>query len=303
MSWATLSESLLEGPISWLWPIALLPALSALLCNRAASLLPPTRADWRVAAILAGAPGLIMVVLLAMGIGRGVLHFHLDGIGHFIEYHLVWLLAGPILLPAILKARARGWELRRLTASATLPGSRLAAAAADVGMEARELALGTAECFVAGAWRPVAYVSTAAVGRLSDAELRAALHHERAHRDGSDPALYTILSFLMDVVPTSGRAMDACREARERRADAEAVALIGPVPLASALLAFSRPHPAAPVGMAVADPAWRLRAILATETESAAPAPPRVIAALIGNGAMAAWPAIQVPLAFLLCNS
>ena len=303
MSWAWLGQLLFDSTISWLWPIAVLPALSALLCNRAADLLPPTRADWRVAAALAGAPGLIMLILLAMAVGRGVLHFHLDGIQHLIKYHLVWLLAWPILLPAIMKARARGRRLSELTARSIPPGTRLAAAAADVGIEARELPLRTSECFVAGVRRPIAYLSTAAVARVSDAELRAALHHERAHRDGADPALYAILSFLADVVPTGDRAMQACREARERRADTEAALHAGPLPLASALLAFSRPRQAGLVGMADADPAWRLRAILAVEAEGRpAPIPARVIAALIVSGAMAAWPAVQVPLAFLLCD-
>ena len=304
MSWGSLADFLFDSPVSWLWPIALLPLLSAVLCNRAARLLPPTQADWRVAAIMAGAPGFIMVVLLTMAVGRGVLHLHLDGIGHLIEYHLIWVLAWPILLPAVRNARTRNRQLRAVVVMASSPSPRLAAAAAAVGNEARELRLTTFECFLAGIWRPTAYVSAAAVARLSDEELRAALHHERAHRDGADLALHAVLSFLTDVVPTSGLALQACKGARERRADADATVHAGPLPLASALLAFSRPHPAAAIGMAEVDPAWRLRAILGVEPDAGPMAAPvDSIAALVASGAMACWPAIQVPLTFLLCSS
>ena len=304
MSWAWLIDILFDGPVSWLWPLAVLPPLSAFLCRRASRLLPPTHADWRVAAVLAGAPGFIMLLLLVMALGRGILHFHLDGLDHFIEYHLVWVLALPVLCPAILKSRSRSRRLRLVTAMSTSPGARLEAAGAAVGIEVRELPLSTPECFVAGTWRPIAYLSTAAVARLSDTELRAALHHERSHCEGADPALYAILSFLVDVVRSSDEAMRAYREARERRADAGAVAHVGPLPLASALLALARPHPAAIVGMSGGNAAWRLAAILALEPEAAPRAPPaRLVAVLMANGTMALWPAAQAGLAFLLCNS
>ena len=303
MSWATLTETLLEGPASWLWPILVLPAMTALISNRAARSLRPTRADWRIAAALAGGPGFVMLVLLAMAVGRGVLHFHLDGVAHLIKYHLAWLIGAAIILPAVAKARRRGSELRLLTSHSVTPQRRLAAAAQAVGIQVRELPVPFCECFVAGAWPPIAYVSTGAVDRVSDEELRAALHHERAHATHHDPALYMVLAFLVDLVPTSGEAMLAYRQARERQADAEASARAGSLALASALLAFARPRSPMAFGIAGADAAWRLHAILAVEPEPApAATPPRLLAALAANGAALLWPAVQVPLAFLLCG-
>lgn len=304
MNWSIVIDALLEGPASWLWPIAVLPTLAAAIGNRAARLLPPTRADWRIAAVLAGGPGLVMLVLLTMAVGRGILHFHLDDVPHLIKYQLVWLIAPAIVVPAVVKTRRRGRELRLLTSTSVSPQPRLTAAAEAVGIKVRELPLALCECFVAGAWRPIAYISTGAVERMSDEELSAALHHERAHARNHDPALYMILGFLVDLVRTRDDAMLAYRQARERQADAEAVTHAGPLPLASALIAVARPHPTMAFGMAGADAAWRLRAILAVEPEtSAADTPPQLFAALVVNGMALLWPAVQVPLAFLLCST
>ena len=298
-----LAEVVLEGPASWLWPILVFPLLAAAVSKKAARLLHPTRANWRIAAVLAGGPGLVMVVLLTMAVGRGILHFHLEDVAHLIKYQLVWLIAPGIVLPAVIKARRRSRDLRVLTSCSVPPQPRLAAAAEAVGMEVRELPATFCECFVAGAWRPIAYVSTEAVERLSDEELRAALHHERAHARHRDPALYTILAFLVDLVPTGDEAMRAYRQARERRADEEAAGKAGALALASALLAFDRPRSAVAFSMADADPAWRLRAILAVEPEPGPPiTPSRTIGALAVNGFALLWPAVQVPLAFLLCE-
>ena len=303
MNWATLAEALLEGPASWLWPIVVLPAMALWISNRAARSLQPTRTDWRIAAALAGGPGLIMLVLLAMAVGRGVLHFHLDGVDHLIKYHLVWLFAPAVILPAVLRARRRGSQLRLVTSHSVVPQPRLAAAGQAVGIQVRELPVPFCECFVAGARRPIAYVSTGAVERVSDEELHAALHHERAHATHYDPGLYMVLAFLADLVPTSGDAMLAYRQARERQADAEASSRAGSLALASALLAFTRPRSTMAFGMAGADPAWRLQAILAVEPEPIpAATSPRLLAALAANGAALLWPVVQVPLAFLLCG-
>ena len=98
--------------------------------------------------------------------------------------------------------------------------------------------------------------------------------------------------------------MRAYRQARERQADAEAADCAGSLALASALLACARPQPTMAFGMAGSDDAWRLQAILAIEPEAGpAPVSPRLVAALTANGAALLWPAVQVPLAFLLCGS
>lgn len=303
MSWAALAEWLFDSPLSGLWPILAIPALSALLSEYAARRIPPTRADWRVAAALAALPGLVMLVLLATAIGRSLLHLHPDDLAHFIQHHFIWFVAPAILAPATLQTIRRSRRLRTAISLAVEPQPRLAAAGADVGVKVMELPLDRRECFVAGLRRPVAYLSSGALEALSDAEIRAALFHERAHVAGRDPAVLGLLAFLADLVPTGGRAMLAYREARERHADREAARKAGPLILASALLAFERASPRFAVGMAGVDPAWRLRAILDLEPASVRPASPGVATALAFNGALLAWPGAQLAFATLLCSS
>ncbi len=303
MSPAAIADFLFAGPASSLWPIAVLPFLSALIGNRAARTLPPTRADWRVAAALAAAPGLVMLILLATTVGKSLLHLHPGDAAHFVEHHLIWAVAPLILVPALAKARRRRAELRALTRLAAAPGPRLRAAAVAVGLErCLELPLRDCECFLLGLRKPIVFVSSGAVARLSDEELRATLLHEKAHAQGGDSALLAILSFLGDLVPTNGLALIAFREARERRADCQAVKQSGPVALAGALLAFARPAPFPAVGIASDGGAWRLRAILGADAESVpAPLPPRMVGSLAANALFTSWPAVQIPLAFLLC--
>jgi Zn-dependent protease with chaperone function len=303
MSWTVLAEWLFDSPLSGLWPILAIPALSALLSEGAARRLPPTRADWRVAAALAALPGLVMLVLLATAIGRSLLHLHPDGLAHFIQHHFIWLVAPAILLPAALKAVRRSRRLRTAMSFAVGPQTRLAAAGADAGLPVMELPIRSRECFVAGLRRPIAYVSSGAVQALCDAELRAALCHERAHAAGRDPVVLALLAFLADLVPAGGRALLAYREARERHADREAARKTAPLILASALLAFERNSPPLAAGMAGPDPAWRLRAILDLEPASVRRASPGVATALAFNGTLLAWPGAQFAFAILLCSS
>ena len=303
MSWAVLADWLFDSPVSGLWPLAAIPALSAWLSDRAARRLPPTRADWRVAAALTGLPGLVMLVLLIAGLARALLHLHWDGFGHLVQYQSVGLIAPAIVAPALWNAGRTSRELRKLTIMAVEPSPRVAAAAAEVGICVRELPLAERECFVAG-FRPTVYLSAGAIALLSDEELRATLHHERAHAAGHDPAMLALLGFLADLAPTSRRAMLAYRQARERRADAEAARRMGPLPLASALIALARPDHRPLAGMAGADSAWRLRAILELEAEPARPAGrPRIAPSLSANAMLIAWPAAQSSLAYLLCTA
>ncbi len=303
MSWAMITEWLFDSPVSGLWPVLAIPALSALLSDRAARLLPPTQADWRIAAALAALPGLVLLVLLAVAMGRSVLHLHPDGLGHFAQHHFIWLVAPAILIPAAGKAIRRHLQLRAATRMTVVPQPRLSAAAREAGIEVRELPLRSRECFVAGVRHPLAYVSSGAVEALSDRELRAALLHERAHADARDPAMLALLAFLADLVPAR-RSLLAYTQAREREADKEAAARAGPLALASALLVFGRSHSRFAVGMAGADPAWRLRAILDLEPMPSLNRAPRAVAAALAfNSALVAWPAAQVGFAFLLCSS
>lgn len=305
MTMSEAADFVLGGPASGLWPVLLLPFLSALLGARVSKLLPPTRADWRVAALLAASPGLVMVVLLLSGIGRSLMHLHPDDGLHFIEHHSIWGVALVVLVPAVVRAWKRKDSLRALVGLSRPAGPRLRRLADALDLHCRELPVQAIECFVAGSLRPVVYLSAGALAALTDAELKAALCHERAHIHGKDPALLAILSFFSDLVPHRNDAMRAFLEARERRADAVAAGEAGPVELASALLAFSRATPAGAIGIAGDDAGtWRLRAILLPELdrpgEARSPAPVRALAA---NAALLFWPAVQGGAASILCSA
>ena len=294
-----------DGTYSQIWPMLLLPALAAMISDRAARLLPATRADWRVAAALAAFPGLVMLALIGMVAVRGVLHLHPDDGDHFVKYHVPMIAAAGLLAMAAWRARRRHNAVRQLTDLAHPPSPRLAAAAAAASITVLELPENECECFVAGVVKPVAFVSSGAVSRMSDSELLAALHHERAHAAGRDPAALVVLSFLRDLAPGSERALTAYRQARERIADHEAAKHVGSCALASALLAFARPAPrgALPVlGMAGPDAAtWRLQALLGTEPEASAGSRFVLWGSLGANGGLTIWPLPHVYTAYLLC--
>jgi len=302
-----LAEFLFNGAYSGLWPLIVLPGLAALVCDRAARRLPPTRADWRVAAALAGFPGLVMLTLCAMAILRSALHLHGGDLEHVIQFRVTPLIAAAWLGRAVLRSRKRGLGLRQLAALGRTPGPRLAAAGRAVGLCVRELPTDACECFVAGLHRPIVFVSAGAVARMTDPELRAALHHERAHASGSDPLMFAILGFLRHLAPGGGdRAMDAYLQARERFADGEAIKAAGPLDLASALLAVARaPAPRAnAIGIAGhGTAAWRLDAILGTEALAVIPkaASRAVSASLAFNALLAVWPIPHIWAAFIFC--
>jgi Zn-dependent protease with chaperone function len=297
---------LFAGTISQIWPIVVLPTIAAFLSDKAARRLPPTRADWRLAAALAAFPGLVMLALIGMIVGRGSLHLHLDDFFNLMKYQVPLAVALGLLGRAGWRAHRRQRGIAALVEGAREPSPRLRAAAAAVSIEVRELPGRGCECFVAGLFRPTAYVSREIVERMSDGELRAALHHERAHAASHDPAMLALLSFLADLAPGTKRAFTAYRQARERRADAEASRREGPCAVASALLtvARSRSAPLPAVGMAGPEAAtWRLEAILGVEAAKVAePTSGLALWSSLGaNLGLTAWPAAHIYMAYTLC--
>ena len=297
---------LFAGTISQLWPMAVLPAVAAYLSDKAARLLPPTRADWRLAAALAAFPGLVMLALIGMILARGSMHLHIDDFFNLMKYQVPLAIALGLLGRAGWRAHRRQREIASLIECAHEPSPRLLAAAAAASIKVRELSGQGCECFVAGVLRPTAYVSQDVVERMSDRELRAALHHERAHAASHDPAMLALLSFLADLAPGTGRAFTAYRQARERRADAEASRQEGACAVASALLAVARPRsaPLPAVGMAGPEAAtWRLEAILGVEPAIAASSvsPLALWSSFGANLCLTAWPAAHIYMAYTLC--
>lgn len=304
-----IADLLFDGPISGLWPMLLLPWLARAISEKSARSLPHTRADWRVAALLAGLPGLVMATLAATALVRGLNHLHFSGIGHFAEYHLPLVVAAAIVGRAVWGAAKRAGELRRLRRLSVPPGPRLAVLARRIGVEVRQLPLSEHECFVAGAMRPLVFVSTGAVELLDDSELAALLHHEKAHAQGNDSAVLLLLSFLNDLFPGSSRALRAYRRTRERHADSQAVRAAGPVALASALLTSSRLRlhnetvgDRSWVAGAFGNECWRLEAILEPDRFPSAVAAARVPPGLAIQAILVFWPAFHLTFVYLLCS-
>jgi Zn-dependent protease with chaperone function len=296
-----------QGPASQLWPMLVIPAVAALVSDRAARRLPPTRADWRIAALLAASPGIAMLTLMGMIFSRAIRHMEWgEGAEHFMLYQGTAIVAAGLLAFALARAALRHHHVRELTAMASAPSPRLATAAAAAGVKVRELAEGSCEIFVAGIVRPTVFVSSGALQRMGNEELAAALHHEAAHVANRDPALFSLLAFLRDLAPSTDRAMTAFAQARERIADAQAANSAGSLALALALIAAVKPaqHKLPVPGMGGTGSAdWRLRAILGVEpAERSAPRTSlKVWSGLAANILLAAWPAGHIYVAYLLC--
>jgi Zn-dependent protease with chaperone function len=303
----TLFVWLFDGPASHLWPMVAVPAVAALISDRAARQLPPTRGDWRIAALLAASPGIAMLTIMGMIFARAWRHGEAGkDLAHFAQFQGTAILAGGLLAFAIGRALLRHYRVAQLTRLARNPSNRLARAAARVGVAAKALPTDRCEIFVAGLIGPIVYVSTGALQRMGEDELVAALHHEAAHVAGRDPALFALLAFLRDLAPSSGRAMTAFAQARERIADKAAARQAGSLALASALIAAVKPaaHKLPVPGMGGSGSAdWRLRAILGVEpAERRAPRSSlKVRAGVAANLLLAAWPAGHIYIAYQLC--
>ena len=301
-----LLELMFDSPVSQFWPMLLFPALAALASDRIARKLPATRADWRAAAMLAACPGLVMLGLIAMVTVRSAAHMHADDYLHFIQYQAPFALGLALVGRAGWRLHRRNSPVRALQQLAHAASPRLERAAAQAGVEVREIDGDGCECFVAGVLHPCAYVSRGALKRMTDEELVAALHHERAHASSHDPAMLAALSFLADLAPGTERALGLYRQARERRADCEAAERAGPCALASALLAMSRGSaaPTAALGMSGAGSStWRLQAILGVEAANGRMVPTERLWPAIGlNLTLTSWPVAHVYLAYLICH-
>lgn len=295
---------LFDSPFRTLWPLVAAPAMAALFSDRAARLLPQQGAAWPAAAALAAAPGLLGAAVICQAM-------NLD---HVITWRGVFYLRIAPFVAALLAAYAIGRALRRqaeinrLFAAAAPAGPRLAEAARRLGLRVRELPTREKDCFVAGLVRPTVFVSRGALDRLGDAELEAALCHERAHVEGGDTLFLMALSLLRDLAPWGrGAALEAFVAAREARADRLASAAAGPLNLAGALVALARPGPASAVAalpMARRDTLrWRMQALLQTEVDAPAGARGLVVAAAVAaNLALVAWPAAQAQLFMMFCE-
>jgi beta-lactamase regulating signal transducer with metallopeptidase domain len=158
---------------------------------------------------------------------------------------LVALLLASLALGtrAVWRHRAANARLvRRIESAAIAPPAALREAAREVGLEGRIVLVGRAELFsfVYGIFVPRVAVSAGMLDRLSPAELRAALEHERYHVRNLDPLRELVARVLAEALfflPLAASFHRRYATERELAADRRAAGICGRRPLAGALLA------------------------------------------------------------------
>jgi Zn-dependent protease with chaperone function len=295
-----------KSPFRNIWPLVAVPALASLISDHVARSAPQTPAGSAPAAALAALPGVVglVVILHAIDLGKVVTW-------HGVVFHwLTPLIAAAFALYAIARAVRRQSQVADFFAVAAPAQGRLASIAAQLDIRALEIPSEATDCFVAGVLRPTVFVSRGALARLDDAQLYAALHHERAHVRGRDTIFLAVLAFLRDLAPWGrGAALDAFRSAREAVADRAAARFAGSLNLAGALVALARPGGSSPAAavlpMARADTfRWRMEALLGDGGTDAPSGRQRIrlAAGLALASALMAWPLVQFQLMEMLCG-
>jgi Zn-dependent protease with chaperone function len=158
------------------------------------------------------------------------------------------LVLGLSALGAVVVARGLASLLRHVVREARLrrhvsPGRRAELHGVGVRLVDEPEAL----AFCSGWVRPSITLSTGALTKLSRAELRAVLAHERHHQRRRDPLRFLVAGVLADAlffVPAVRRASDRYSALAELAADEAALTELGDTrPLASALLRFGEQEP------------------------------------------------------------
>jgi Zn-dependent protease with chaperone function len=137
-------------------------------------------------------------------------------------------------------AASRGLSRRIDRATLAIP-PRLLLAARAAGLAGHITLLDSTEpcSFVYGMLAPRVVISSALLSRLSTVELRAALEHERYHVQSLDPLRSALAGAAVDAMfflPALRTLAARYEAARELAADRRAVGIVGPRPLAGALL-------------------------------------------------------------------
>ncbi len=194
-----------------------------------------------LAAAAAAIPGGLLVTLALLGLMGGLHAACLETITGRVVFSLIVAVAVLAFARALVLAGRRSGEAATLLRWSSAPSERLAAIGSRLQIVTRQLPDERPFCALAGTLRPVVLVSQGALARLTDAELEAALLHERGHARQGDQWIAAALTFLVDLLPLPAMNLVAMyRHAREVAADRHAVASAEAHDLAAALLYFIR---------------------------------------------------------------
>jgi len=194
-----------------------------------------------LAASAAMLPGSLFLMLVVLGIADGASSPCLHLTAGKVLYGLLMLLIVGGIIRSMLRAFGRERQLHLLLGSATKATGRAAKIAAEVGVLLFQVDDREALIVAAGTPTPGVYISTSALDQFDDAELRAALYHERAHLDRGDHRIAPWLYFIIDLLPfAADNLVDIYRYSREFCADRSALAHVERADLASALLRVAR---------------------------------------------------------------
>jgi len=194
-----------------------------------------------VAAAACVVPGAVFVSLGSLALMRG-----LDSACLTQPVGRALMIAGSAALlagftRATVLAMRRLRETHALIHRARSADGELAEIAASIGVSVRVIDDTLPLCALAGIFRMTVLVSTAAQQLLTAREMRAALHHERAHARCGDQLLALLITFFVDLLPLpSGDLVRTYRLARERAADRKALAHAPMLDLASALVRIAK---------------------------------------------------------------
>lgn len=195
-----------------------------------------------LAAAAASIPGLLLIVLSIGAAFSGSDAACRDTLAGRVFFGAIVAIGGAALTRASWLCARRFQEARRLVRASQPATGRLAFLAKRANLTARTIDDDALFCALAGAWYPVVVISSGALARLSDDEVFAALHHERAHARRGDQFIAAALAFLVDLVPLPAQNLVSMyRHARELAADHHALHTVEAVDLAAALLRFVRP--------------------------------------------------------------
>ncbi|HVA27265.1 MAG TPA: M56 family metallopeptidase [Candidatus Baltobacteraceae bacterium] len=238
-----------------------------------------------IAAFAAALPGLAFGSFAFEALLTGYKSQCLAYVSGRVLFSGIIFLAIAAFVRASMRALQQHAEVRRLFAASVAPSERLARIAGDLGVPVRCLDDDLPLCALAGTTRPTIFISSASERRLNDAELRAALLHERAHRERHDQILIAVLSFATDLLPLPvGDLIGTYRRARELTADRDAARATNPVYVARAILGMARAQsPVLAAGLSCEPSIVRVRleALLNDRRSSAKSTPRFVIAAIL----------------------